>query len=283
MSGEDVVLHLDSGPVPGGAVGYQSHSVVGARPWVLGIPEGLYGQGEAGQPPDFLRWLKSPIRAAAFLLLLAVFLAAGNVALILQEWPVHSAMYARLASNLESGGIILADPDRLLTFPDGLSATAMRDMGFYLFNIRPEAKSWMEQLPISYEPSAELAGWYRMDNRTLVLGQPYMHVILHEYAHADLHHKGLAEKAGLILGMARLVADATPENRQARAVFLGVLAEGSHTMREGRSYGVLHEAYAYLAQWSGGDLAALPKYLQPFYVDYLTPGPNRWLELQAGG
>ncbi|MBI4497616.1 MAG: hypothetical protein HY689_06955 [Chloroflexi bacterium] len=225
--------------------------------------------------------VRTVLRAGGAVALGLVLLLIGQAAALLQEAPTHSVVYAALVRGLEPRGLDLIRPPYPMTFADHPSAAELRDRAFAWFAIRPEARAWMQDLPISYASSTTWSGRYQMDSRSVSVAQPSLEVVLHEYAHANLHQKPAREKVGALLGMVRLLLDRDPRHQPARAVLRAVLADGAAAMRRGRSYSLLHEAYAYLAQWTGGDLVALPDYLQPAYADYLTPGPNRWLQWQA--
>lgn len=206
---------------------------------------------------------------------------AGNVAPLFLETPAHSLSYAALSPLLQPGGVALAEPLHELDRLETLAPADLRDLVFAWCAIHPDARAWMQHLPITYAHSATMDGWYHLTARSVTIARPEVHVVLHEYAHANLHHKSAWQKAGVLVGMIRLLLDQAPQHLQARRVLLGVLAEGAQAMRQGQPYGLLHEAYAYLAHWSGGNLAALPAYLQPAYADFLTPGSNHWLQWQA--
>jgi hypothetical protein len=64
-------------------------------------------------------------------------------------------------------------------------------------------------------------------------------------------------------------------------VIVEMLALGLDYARKGQMISVVQEGYAYLAQFSRGDLDALPSYLRDDYSDYLQPGTNIWMQRLA--
>ncbi|GEM_PF-6379919 len=143
------------------------------------------------KPLQTLRMLLSTAKLVSFLLLIV---AASNIALVLQELPVQSVVFVALEENLPHGDLALAYPSRYLPLGQTASPSEMRDSGFDWLNVRPDARAWMQDLPVTYEPTSPLAGSYHLESMNVTLSRPYLHVVLHKYAHANFAHKGFAEK-----------------------------------------------------------------------------------------
>lgn len=173
-------------------------------------------------------------------------------------------------------------PDRDVLFSSDTPPGSMRDAAFHWFNIRTEARSWMQSLPIIYDSEANVAGSYDPVYNTIRVGQPYLHVFLHEYGHANLDHQSAWQKLQFAAALVRLILDRDPTYAEAREYLNGSLGQAVEAGRHRRSYNPVHEFYADMAQLSGGDLERIPPYLRPFFDDYLSSGSNDWSRLQQG-
>lgn len=206
-------------------------------------------------------------------LLLAAF------ALSADGYVLPGQIYA-LLGNPAAGGRLVPAYDVLvepLPRPD-----VLREIAFHSFNVKPEARAWMREVTLSYEHSSVRAGAYDPKNDSVRVGQPYLHVLLHEYAHANLDHKHLWEKLQFSAALVRLLFDGSVENGGTRELLMGHLGKAAQAGRGGQTYNPVQEFYADLAQLSGGDLRRVPPSLQPFFDDFLSAEDNEWWGLQSG-
>lgn len=201
------------------------------------------------------------------LLLLAVLLVEG--------YPMPGELYYIMSRSVKS-----LPSTRLMTTPGPIpsplpTAAGLRDIAFDWYNVRPQARQWMVGLKVQYRAMVE---WGSFDprNNSVSISEPYIPVIIHEYAHANFQHKPLWNKLTWAADMLRLWYDENRENSEAREILREELAVALHFAEEGKQYNPVLETYAHLTELSGGDLTALPSYLQKHYADYLRPGPTAW-------
>ncbi|TAK35204.1 MAG: hypothetical protein EPO21_07060 [Chloroflexota bacterium] len=171
----------------------------------------------------------------------------------------------------------LTRPPEDLVFGVNMSPDDMRDIAFEWFNILPSARQVLSQVPVYQAEGASWAGIYDLQNRRVTISQPAFHVFLHEYAHANLHRKSFGEKMRFAVALLRLRWESDSAYAPYKDLLEFVMSQ-SRTSQE--PYNPVQEFYAYSAQYSGGNLDRIPGYLQPFFADYLSPGQNRWLDMQ---
>jgi hypothetical protein len=229
--------------------------------------------------------LKSAMRFLEAVLVLAA-IPATVCGLLLAAFAMSADGYAfpgqlySLLGNPSAGSRITPSKDLLLA-PD-TPAARMRDTAFEWFNIRAEARAWMRALPITFDPEATVAGAYDPVHDTVRIGQPFLHVFLHEYGHANLDHQSAWTKLQFSAALVRLTLDRDPSCAEARNIFEGNLGKAIEAGGYGQSYNPVQEFYAEMAQLSGGDIRRIPPCLQPFFADYLSSGTNDWWLLQKG-
>ena len=210
-----------------------------------------------------------PATAAATVLFASVWLVQG--------YTVPPRVYLFLAGRLPYRDV---DPAAAATLGPLLSprpsAEAMRDFTFEVYNVKPAARDRLRGLPVAYAAAGELWGAYDPNTGQITIVQHYLPVLLHEYAHADFDGKPLPEKLGFLFALLRLRARHGDRAGWAKAIVVAELATAGKRAGFGESYSPALESYAHLAELSGGDLSAMPELLQPYYADFLQPGPNRW-------
>ena len=209
--------------------------------------------------------------SAAGLLLTLLLLAV----LFVEGYPMPGELYFIMSRSVKT-----LPSTRLMTTPGPVprplpSAAGLRDIAFDWYNVRPQARQWMADLTVEYRDMVE---WGSFDprNNSVAISEPYIPVVIHEYAHANFQRKPVWAKLTWAADMLRLWYDANPENAEAREVLREELAVALHFAEEGKQYNPILESYAHLAELSGGDLTALPAYIQKHYEDYLRIGPTAW-------
>lgn len=168
-------------------------------------------------------------------------------------------------------------PPNDMMFATNMSPQDMRDVAFEWFDITPSARQALSQMPIYRVTGTDWAGIYDLQSRRVSINQPVFHVFLHEYGHANLHRKSFTEKVSFAVALLRLRWEPANEYAPYKRILEFVMAQAH---KDPAAYNPVHEFYAYAAQYSGGDLDRIPGYLQSFFADYLSPGPNRWLQTQ---
>ncbi|TAK35150.1 MAG: hypothetical protein EPO21_06750 [Chloroflexota bacterium] len=216
--------------------------------------------------------------SAAGLLLLFLLLAV----LLVEGYPMPGELYYIMSRSVKS-----LPSTRVMTNPGPVpsplpSAQGLRDIAFDWYNIRPQARQWMAGLKIQYRDMVE---WGSFDprNNSISISEPYVPVVIHEFAHANFQHKPVWNKLTWAADMLRLWYDENPRNAEAREVLREELAVALHFAEEGKQYNPILETYAHLAELSGGDLTALPSYVRKHFADYLRPGPTAWTAQGVGG
>lgn len=157
----------------------------------------------------------------------------------------------------------------------------MRDLAFDMFNIRSEARDYLNGLPLTYGDPNGLAGSFDPNSGQVTIGRHSPYTFLHEYAHANFQRKPLTEKIGFLYTAWDLWVHSDGQYPQAKDVLAEELALAEARAQRGEQYNPILEFYAHLAEVSEGDLSAIPEPLRPYYADYLQPGPNQWIRYQA--
>ena len=204
------------------------------------------------------------ISAALFLALLVDGYQAPLKPLyfLLQPWAADATPYVSIA------------PAGVLT-PWEVNVEAARDIAFEWYNVKPEARARLQEIPVRNVGRGEWAGAYDIGANTVFIAGREIDIFLHEYAHANMAQWDLGRKLQTAFNLGRLLLlDGDARNAEARGIVKSAFEASQAATKYGKFYNPLWEAYAYLAQWSQGDLSKIPSYLQGSYNDYLQTGPN---------
>jgi hypothetical protein len=152
----------------------------------------------------------------------------------------------------------------------------LRETSSY-FNTQPDAQMWMREVPITFVDNLpdKYQGRYLPRQDRIEIEVISSRVLLHELAHKNFSRKNLLDRVFFSLNLVRLLTDGNPTNYKAR-----MFTEGLASVAAKYYDDFTDEAYAYLAEWSGGDLSNLPEYLRYYYKDFLNEGANRWIIMQ---
>lgn len=181
---------------------------------------------------------------------------------LLQPWAADATPYVSIA------------PAGVLT-PLGANVGAARDIAFEWYNIKPAARERLREIPVRKVDHAEWAGAYDIGANTVFIAGREIDIFLHEYAHANMAQWYLGRKLQTAFNLGRLLLlDGDARNVEAKGIVKSAFEASLAATKYGKFYNPLWEAYAYLAQWSQGDLSKIPAYLQGSYNDYLQIGPN---------
>lgn len=216
------------------------------------------------------------ITLVLFILLVSLAVSLMFAAYLVEGLPLPGMLYSLMDIQGETPPQERTAPPWVMPLPSSLPVQSMRDHAFEWYNIKPEARTWMAQLAVIRLEDCQCAGAYNSSNRSVLVYQSYLHVFLHEYAHANFHRKPLLDKMRFLFKLAKVYLDPDPRFEATRALMREELWIGAYYARRGMGYSPVWEVYAHLAELSGGDLSAIPEYLQPDYADYLQPGANSW-------
>ena len=208
---------------------------------------------------------------------IGIIIALSEVMAIARAADGYVAPQVALPFAISVGTSSDLTPPNDIIFATNMSPEQMRDVAFDWFNIVPSARRTFTEVPIYRAYGTDWAGIYDLGARRVSISQPVLHVFLHEYAHANLHRKSLAEKMRFAVALLRLRWELDSQYAPYKRILEFVMSQARN---DPRAYNPVHEFYAYSAQYSGGDLDRIPGYLQTFYADYLSAGPNRWLKVQ---
>ncbi|MBI2863061.1 MAG: hypothetical protein HYX94_00670 [Chloroflexi bacterium] len=183
---------------------------------------------------------------------------------------VPSRVYASLGSLLGVAPGSLQDIDQEMErLPDG-SPEEIRNSAFDLFNVTDEAKERLGHVPLKLGyPMASVAGLYDGSLNVVFIRQPYLQVVMHEYAHANYEQKPRWVKTAFAIALLRLWFENDGRYERARSVLLASFEMSGRYAKERLPFYPVHEIYAVITEVTNGDLNSLPPYLRPFYSDFL--------------
>ncbi len=208
---------------------------------------------------------------AGITLALGVVLFIGGLVLSTGV-QVPSRVYASLGGLLGVAPGSLKDIDKgMVRLPDG-SPEEVREAAFRLFNLPAEAAERLSHIPLKLGyPSSSVAGLYDGGLNVVFIRQPYLQVVMHEYAHANYEQKPRWVKTAFAIALLRLWFETDTRYERTRNVLLASFEMSGRYANERLPFYPVHEIYAVITEVTMGDLDALPVYLRPFYSDFLQP------------